>query len=165
MAFKATYRLVMVIAIFLVESVTVVASELVQPDPSIAAGEVVAIQMMGLKHNDLDERDFGIRQTWAFAHPQNRQLTGPLPRFALMLKSPSYAMLLNHRRHSIAPAATPSGRTETGDEWRKFDVLVETEQATIFHFSWIVQKVRVGRFEDCWMTVGVSPPRKAGQAG
>ena len=142
-----------------------VAGELVRPDPAIAAGEVVAIQMMGLKHNDLDEPDFGIRQTWAFAHPQNRAITGPLPRFAMMLKGPAYHMLLNHRTHSIAPAAVAAGQTETGEEWRRFDVLVETETSEIMHFSWVVQKVRDGRFRDCWMTVGVSPPRPAGQAG
>ena len=61
------------------------ADNLVKPDPLIGPAEVVAIQMTSLKHNDLDEPDFGIRQTWAFAHPQNRRLTGPLPRFAMML--------------------------------------------------------------------------------
>ena len=146
-------------------SAVALAAELVRPDPSIAAGEVVAIQMMGLKHNDLDEPDFGIRQTWAFAHPQNRAITGPLPRFALMLKAPAYRMLLNHRAHAITPATDAAGQTETGAEWRRFDVLVETETSEIMHFSWVVQKVRDGRFRDCWMTVGVSPPRPAGQAG
>lgn len=144
---------------------SVLAAELVRPDPSIAASEVVAIQMMGLKHNDLDDADFGIRQTWAFAHPQNRAITGPLPRFASMLKSPAYMMLLNHRSHSIQPAANSAGQTESGEEWQKFDVLVETAQSDILHFSWVVQKVHEGRFRDCWMTVGVSPPRQAGQAG
>ena len=38
------------------------ASDLVRPDPSIAPAEVVAIQLMGLKNNDLIEMDFGIRQ-------------------------------------------------------------------------------------------------------
>ncbi len=46
------------------------AGDLVRPDPSIGPAEVVAIQLMGLKNNDIVETDFGIRQTWSFAHPK-----------------------------------------------------------------------------------------------
>ena len=60
------------------------ADDLVRPDPSIAPAEVVAIQLMGLKNNDLVETDFGIRQTWSFAHPKNRKVTG-----CLLYTSPS----------------------------------------------------------------------------
>ena len=56
---------------------------------------------MGLKNNDLVETDFGIRQTWSFAHPKNRNVTGPFPRFAQMLKGPGYSVLLNHKSHEI----------------------------------------------------------------
>lgn len=142
------------------------ATDLVRPDPSIAPEEVVAIQLMGLKHNDLVERDFGIRQTWSFAHPQNRQITGPFPRFRMMLKGPGYAALLNHKSHSIQTGSrTASGLTSDGEAWRQFDVLMETNNGEILYFSWVVQKVASGQFKDCWMTVGVSAPRPAGQSG
>ena len=57
------------------------AATLVTPDPLIAPAEVVAIQMTSLKHNDLDEPDFGIRQTWAavdmqsYAYKKGQQIT------------------------------------------------------------------------------------------
>lgn len=142
------------------------ADNLVRPDPSIAPAEVVAIQLISLKNNDLVEADFGIRQTWSFAHPQNRKVTGPYPRFAMMLKGPSFDVLLNHKSHSIKTGAnTASGKTSDGAMWQQFDVLMETRRGDILYFSWVVQKVTSGQFKDCWMTVAVSPPLPAGQSG
>ena len=79
------------------------AADLVVPDPSIAPEEVVAIQMKALQFNDNPSPDFGIAQTWNFAHPRNRAMTGPLPRFAGMLKGPAYGQMLNHASHRIVP--------------------------------------------------------------
>ena len=147
-------------------SVAALADNLVRPDPSIAPAEVVAIQLMSLKNNDLVEADFGIRQTWSFAHPQNRKVTGPYPRFAMMLKGPSFDVLLNHKSHSIKTGSnTASGKTSDGALWQQFDVLMETRRGDILYFSWVVQKVTSGQFKDCWMTVAVSPPQPAGQSG
>jgi hypothetical protein len=147
-------------------SVAALADNLVRPDPSIAPAEVVAIQLMSLKNNDLVEADFGIRQTWNFAHPQNRKVTGPFPRFAMMLKGPGYDVLLNHKSHSITTGSnTASGKTSDGAMWRQFDVLMETRRGEILYFSWVVQKVTSGQFKDCWLTVAVSSPRPAGQSG
>ena len=142
------------------------AGDMVRPDPSIAPAEVVAIQLMGLKNNDLVETDFGIRQTWSFAHPKNRKVTGPFPRFAQMLKGPGYSVLLNHKSHEIRNGSGASeGETGNDGTRRQFDVLMETAKGDILYFSWIVQKVTTGQFKDCWMTVSVSAPRPAGQSG
>jgi len=73
------------------------------PDPGIAPDRVVEIQLDSLQHNDRPSPDAGILQTWAFAHPANRKVTGPLPRFALMIKGTDYRVLLNHREHRIEP--------------------------------------------------------------
>ena len=147
-------------------SVAALADSLVRPDPSIAPAEVVAIQLMSLKNNDLVETDFGIRQTWNFAHPQNRKVTGPYPRFAMMLKGPGFDVLLNHKSHSIKTGSNmASGQTSDGAMWQQFDVLMETRRGEIVYFSWVVQKVVSGQFKDCWMTVAVSSPRPAGKSG
>ena len=142
------------------------AGDLVTPDPSIAPAEVVAIQLMGLKNNDLIETDFGIRQAWSFAHPKNRNVTGPFPRFAQMLKGPGYSVLLNHKSHEIRNGPSASkGKTNDDENRRQFDVFMETANGDILYFSWIVQKVVAGQFKDCWMTVSVSAPRPADQSG
>ena len=142
------------------------AGDLVRPDPSIAPAEVVAIQLMGLKNNDLIETDFGILQTWSFAHPKNRSVTGPFPRFAQMLKGPGYSVLLNHKSHEIRNgSSTSKGKASDDENRRRFDVFMETAKGDILYFSWIVQKVATGQFKDCWMTVSVSAPRPVGQSG
>ena len=83
-------------------------------------------------------------------------MTGPLPRFAKMLKGPGYDMMLNHASHQIVPA-------NSGDGWQQFDVLMEAGNGEVMQFAWIVEKVTEGLFKDCWMTVAVSAPRLAGQ--
>lgn len=132
------------------------ADKLVYPNADVEPAEVIAIQLNGLQYNDMPEADAGIRQTWAFAHPRNRAVTGPLPRFTEMLKGPSYQMMLNHASHRILPA-------NKGDGWRQFDVFMEAENGMVLEFSWIVEKVTEGQYKDCWMTVAVSAPRPAGQ--
>ena len=132
------------------------AAEMVYPNPDIAPAEVIAIQLNGLQYNDTPETDAGIRQTWAFAHPRNRAMTGPLPRFATMLKGPGYDTMLNHASHQIVPA-------NSGDGWRQFDVFMEAGNGEVLSFAWIVEKVTEGRYKDCWMTVTVSAPQPAGQ--
>ena len=131
-------------------------AELVYPNPDIAPAEVIAIQLNGLQHNDSPETDAGIRQTWAFAHPRNRAMTGPLKRFTTMLKGPGYDVMLNHASHEIVPA-------NSGEGWRRFDVFMETEDGEVMQFAWIVEKVTDGRYKNCWMTVAVSAPRLAGR--
>jgi hypothetical protein len=132
------------------------AADLVIPDPSIAPEEVVAIQMKALQFNDNPTPDFGIAQTWNFAHPRNRAMTGPLPRFASMLKAPGYGSMLNHASHRIV--AVP------GDDNRAtFDVFMETSTGQVLLFNWAVELVEGGEFDNCWMTVAVSMPRLAGQ--
>ncbi len=132
------------------------ADDLVYPSPDVEPAEVIAIQLNGLQYNDTPEADAGILQTWEFAHPRNRAMTGPLPRFAEMLKSPSYEMMLNHESHRIVPA-------NEGDGWRQYDVFMEAGNGMVLQFAWIVEKVTEGQYKDCWMTVAVSAPRPAGQ--
>ena len=132
------------------------AADLVVPDPSIAPEEVVAIQMKALQFNDNPSPDFGIAQTWNFAHPRNRAMTGPLPRFASMLKGPAYGLMLNHASHRIVPVPSNDNRAN-------FDVFMETGSGQVLYFNWAVELVEGGEFDNCWMTVAVSMPRLAGQ--
>lgn len=132
------------------------ATDVITPDPSITPDQVVAIQLLALQRNDTPEPDYGIRQTWAFAHPQNREMTGPFPRFASMIKSATYKDLINHRSHTI----TLTYKTES---WVRFEVLMEDQKGRVLSFHWVVKKVSTSPFEDCWMTSAVTAPTLAGQ--
>ena len=76
-------------------------SELINPSKNITPKEVVEIQLNGLKQNDVEYKDRGIEQTWTFAHPNNKRVTGPLSNFKLMIKGASYKMMINHLSHTI----------------------------------------------------------------
>jgi hypothetical protein len=131
-------------------------ADLQTPDPALSPAEVVAIQLNALQANAA-ETDAGIAQTWAFAHPDNKRMTGPLPRFAQMLRGPRYRMLLNHRSHEVIEVS----RT---DEEAVFAVTVTTVAGDFLGCRWTVAKVRDGEHAGAWMTIAVSPPVPAGQA-
>ena len=55
------------------------------PNPNLAAEGVVRTQMQALQNNDIHDR--GIEITYRFAPPANKRKTGPIERFARMLKT------------------------------------------------------------------------------
>jgi hypothetical protein len=112
------------------------AADLLAPDPALSPAEVVAIQLDALQENE-GATDAGIAQTWAFAHPDNKRVTGPLPRFAQMIKGPQYRMLLNHRSHEVEEVS----RT---DEEAVFAVTVQARTGEVVGYRWTVAKVSGG---------------------
>jgi hypothetical protein len=133
------------------------AADLLQPDPDLSPAEVIAIQLSALQANDVPERDAGIAQTFAFAHPDNKRLTGPLPRFAQMLKGPSYQVLLGHRAHEI-------NEVFRDDQQAAFAVIVTSRTGEVMGFRWAVARVADGEHSGAWMTIAVSPPVPVGKA-
>jgi hypothetical protein len=132
------------------------AADLLVPDPALSPTEVVEIQLSALQANDT-ATDAGIAQTFAFAHPDNKRMTGPLARFAQMIKGPQYRMLLNHRAHEIKEVS----RT---DNEVVFAVTVTSARGEVVGYRWSVAKVASGEAAGAWMTVSVSPPVAVGQA-
>ena len=133
-------------------------ADLLSPNNTISPKEVVKIQLSGLQQNDLKYKDSGIEQTWQFAHPNNKRVTGPLSNFKMMIKSDSYGMMTNHLSHTI---------TELGssDKWAQFEVII-LDQNKIYHkFSWQVEKYTMdGPLKDCWLTTMVSSPIPLGSS-
>jgi hypothetical protein len=126
-------------------------------DLALSPAEVVEAQLSALQRNDSPEVDAGIAQTRAFAHPDNKRVTGPLPRFAQMIKGPQFHMLLDHRAHEIQEIA----RT---DDAVAFAVTVTAGSGEVVIYQWQVGKVADGEHAGAWMTTAVSPPIPAGTA-
>jgi Domain of unknown function (DUF4864) len=133
------------------------AADVRMPDPALSPAEVVAIQLAALQANDTPETDAGIAQTWAFAHPDNKRVTGPLPRFAQMIKGPLYGILLNHRSHEVEEVS----RT---DDQVIFEVTVTGQSGEVVGYRWSVAKVTDGESAGAWMTIAVSRPLAVGEA-
>ena len=129
------------------------AQELLKPSPNIRPERVVEIQLKALQQNDNPLPDFGIVQTWMFAHPRNKLITGPLERFAAMIKGPNYRMMINHREHTIKSVILT-------ENYALFDVSITTVSEIRASFKWEVSKVKSGTHIGSWMTTSVSPPMR-----
>ena len=133
-------------------------AEMIKPDPSISAKDVISIQLKALQINNSPFEDAGIEQTWEFAHPNNRKYTGPLNNFIRMLKNPSYSMMLDHLEHNIIPV-------EEEETVSYYFVELTDINGKKYGFEWTVEKViENGKYKDCWMTIGVSTPLPLSQA-
>mgnify|MGYP004003877235 CR=1 FL=1 len=133
-------------------------AEILKPSSNIKPAEVVKIQLNGLQKNDLDFKDSGIEQTWNFAHPNNKKVTGPLPNFKRMIKGDTYQMMLDHLSHTI---------TELGssDNWAQFEVIILDKNKIYHKFNWQVEKYTLdGLLKDCWLTTMVSNPIPLGSS-
>ena len=128
-------------------------SEALMPEPTLPPGDVIRIQLEALRHND--EQDRGIAVAFRFASPANRAGTGPLSRFAAMIKEGPYALMLDFRDATYGPVETISGRAR-----QRVTLTGARERMTYwFHLS---RQTEVP-YVDCWMTDAVFIERPAGQ--
>tara|TARA_B110000438_G_scaffold32920_1_gene32553 strand:+ start:1690 stop:2148 length:459 start_codon:yes stop_codon:yes gene_type:complete len=127
-------------------------SEIIKPDPTIKPKEVIKIQLEALIKNNIPYQNAGIIQTWEFAHPQNRQYTGPLSNFISMMVSAPYSLMIEHSNHNIIFVSNK-------ENIANYFVELTDRIGNKYGFTWTVKKVLLpGKFKDCWMTSGVSTP-------
>ena len=145
-------------AIIFFLNVSILKAEIKTPNNQIVPSDVIKIQLVGLMNNDKEHLDSGIEQTWNFAHPNNKQNTGPLPKFKMMIKGNSYQMLLNHLSHTIT-------KVGSGDKWAQFEVIILDKNKIYHKFNWQVEKYTLdGVLKDCWLTTMVSNPIPLGSS-
>ena len=146
------------IIILLLATISFSKAELLNPSSAITPKEVVKIQLKGLQQNDLEYKDSGIEQTWNFAHPNNKKVTGPLNNFKRMIKGASYQMMIDHLSHTI---------TEVGSSNKsaQFEVIILDKNKIYHKFNWQVEKYTIdGSLKDCWLTTMVSSPIPLGSS-
>ena len=143
--------------VFLI-SISISKSEILKPSSNIKPSEVVKIQLLGLQNNNDGFEDSGIEQTWNFAHPNNKKVTGPLDKFKRMIKSNNYQMMINHISHTIT-------EIRGGDNWVQFEVIILDNKKIYHKFNWQVEKYKEdGPLKDCWLTTMVSSPISLGSS-
>ena len=146
------------IVIFILLDIPFSKADLRIPNKSILPKEVIKIQLFGLMNNDKKFKDSGIEQTWNFAHPNNKKVTGPLDNFKKMIKGDTYQMMLNHLSHTITLLGS-------GDNWAQFEVVILDKNKIYHKFNWQVEKyVGDGELKDCWLTTMVSSPIPLGSS-
>ena len=139
---------ILITIIFILFSIKVNA-ELIKPNDKLDPYDVVKIQLEALKKNNSE--DEGIRQTWLFAHPDNKKTTGPFDRFRIMIYSQQYKHLINHSSHKIK-LITNSPNTYV----YRIEILARNKK--LFIYEWHVQKGSDDNCKKCWFTSAVSQP-------
>lgn len=123
-------------------------SSSVRPHPDLSPADVVRIQVAALGKNDAPHIDAGIATAFRFASPGNKRSTGPLARFRLIARSPTYRPLLDHVR------AEYGGVRQRGDEVA-LPVIVTTPAGRRVGYTFFLSKQTHQPFRGCWMTDGV----------
>ena len=153
-----TLQIIFKVLILVLISISISKAELLKPNNQIKPDEVVKIQLSGLQKNDSSFKDSGIEQTWNFAHPNNKKVTGPLPNFKRMLKGDSYQMMIDHLSHTIT-------KLGSSDNWAQFEVIILDKNKIYHKFNWQVEKyTEDGELMNCWFTTMVSNPIPLGSS-
>ena len=139
-------------------NISLTKADLLFPNSSILPADVIKIQLNALMDNDSKFKDSGIEQTWNFAHPNNKKVTGPLGNFKRMIKGDSYQMMINHLSHTITELGS-------GNNWVQFEVVILDNNKIYHKFNWQVEKYTLeGALKDCWLTTMVSSPIPLGSS-
>ena len=121
-----------------------------EPDPSLSPEEVVRIQVGALGNNDEPAPDRGIEITFRFASPANKVMTGPIERFMVMIHSPHYEPMIDHRSASFENVVVD------GDN-AAIDVIVLTKDNAFLGYRFTLSRQLDGGCVGCWMTDSVAP--------
>ena len=130
-------------------------ADIIQPAKNLSAKDVLKIQLNALKNNDELKMNDGIKQTWIFAHPENKKFTGPYERFEKMILSNQYKILLNHVSHKINLI------TSSEDKYI-YNIELITKNKKIVFYEWHLEKSTTDKCDSCWFTTIVLPPVNIG---
>jgi len=118
-----------------------------KPDPALSPAAVVQLQLAALAMVDKPERDAGFVTVFGFASPVNRSQTGPLKRFAGLIRE-GYPEMLNHRSTTLLPLIMQGDIAIQGVE------LID-RIGVLHRYVFELSKQPEGEFRDCWMTDSV----------
>jgi hypothetical protein len=118
------------------------------PSPDFGPEEVVRLVVDALQHNADSYNDEGIRVTFNFASPKNKRMTGPLPIFIQMVKSPHYRLMLGHQHAEF-------GTLETNGSTVRQRVTLHDGENRGTTFIFVLSCQSKGPHAGCWMTDAV----------
>ena len=143
-----------ILLFFIVTNIS--SADLIKPKPTLKPIDVLLIQLNSLKNNNIPYKDAGIEQTWEFAHPNNKIITGPLDNIKQMIYSENYKILISHENNEVTILK------ET-DNISIYKVFILSNDKKKYYYIWQVEKVLLdGYFKNCWMTTNVSSPKYLG---
>ena len=155
---KKVTRYFVVLIFFTLFSFQESSAELLKPNIKLKPFDVVKIQLAALKNNNKPYKNAGIEQTWEFAHPSNKNFTGPLLRFIKLLNDEGYNILLNHIEHEVV-------EVYKSEEKFIYEVIILDKEKFFYKYNWQVGKFsNGGSLNNCWLTTSVSLPISLGSS-
>ena len=115
------------------------------PSPDLTPGQVVRVQLDALRWNDGPCPDGGIAIAFRFASEANRRATGPLERFAAMLRNPLYRPMIDH-------AAAEFGPIRVDGDVARLQVVLFGRAGEVAAYDFTLSK---DHDSGCWLTDGV----------
>ena len=150
-------RVLLKLIVFFFLFTSISSADLIKPNSNLKPFDVLMIQLNSLKDNNKPYKDAGIEQTWEFAHPNNKKITGPLDKFKEMIYGENYKILISHENTEITIL-------KEKEDISVFKVIVLTKNKEKYYYIWQVEKVLLeGELKNCWMTTSVSNPRYVGE--
>ena len=140
-----------IVIIVLINLTNFLYADIIQPSKDLTAYDVLKIQLTALKDNNKSSKNDGIKQTWIFAHPENKKFTGPYERFEKMILSNQYKILLNHVSHKIILISNSKKNYI-------YNIELITKNKKIFFYKKHLEKSSTEKCGSCWFTTIVSPP-------
>ena len=130
-------------------------ADIIKPTKNLTAYDVIKIQLNALKKNNKPNNNSGIMQTWIFAHPENKKITGPYERFQRMILGEQYNILINHESHKIKLIMSLKNK-------HVYSVEIISSDKKMYFYEWHLEKSTTAECNNCWFTTIVSPPTNKG---
>jgi hypothetical protein len=143
------------ILIVLLNFTNILYADIIKPTKNLTAYDVIKIQLNALKKNNEPNKNSGIKQTWIFAHPENKKITGPYKRFEKMLLRDQYNVLLNHESHKIKLIMNSKNKYI-------YNVELISSNKKMYFYEWHLEKSTIKNCNNCWFTTTVFPPINKG---
>ena len=116
--------------------------------------EEILIQILEAYKSFSGNPDKSLDIIWNFAHPNNQAITGPKERFAMMLTSEPYDLIIDLKNYSYKVVYE-------NDENIHYEVNFVNQNNSYLVLTWVFEKTLC--FEKpCWRTIGVSEPQFLG---
>jgi len=116
--------------------------------------EDILIQILEAYKSFSGNPDKSLDIIWNFAHPNNQAITGPKERFAMMLTSEPYDLIIDLKDYSYKVVYE-------NDENIHYEVNFVNQNNSYLVLTWVFEKTLC--FEKpCWRTIGVSEPQFLG---
>ena len=112
--------------------------------------EEILIDIFNAYKTFSDDPVKAVDKIWDYAHEDNKEITGPKERFAMMLASEPYDSIIDLKDYSYETIFE-------SEENIHYEIKVLAQNNNYFVITWVFQKTLCDE-KPCWRTIGVSQP-------